>query len=68
MPDTITSVAGDTVDIICRRHYGDESGYVEPVLDTNHGLAEFVFIPVGTKVFLPDVNVETVSNIITLWD
>ena len=30
---TVTSIAGETVDLICRRHYGDESGYAEAVYD-----------------------------------
>ena len=68
MAETIISVAGDTVDIICRRHYGDESGYIEAVLDANQDLASLVFLPLGTPVILPDVDAVEELNVITLWD
>ena len=68
---TITSKTGDTVDLICRRAYGDESGYVEDVLAANPGLAALgVFLPVGTQVTLPVI--ATISTdapaVVTLWD
>lgn len=68
MVQTVTSQAGDTVDIICRRHYGDESGYVEAVLAANYQISDFVFLPIGTKVLLPDIDLGDEIDVITLWD
>ena len=68
MAQTVTSLAGDTIDIICRRHYGDESGYVEAVMAVNYQIANTVFLPVGTPVFLPDIDLGDEINVITLWD
>ncbi|WP_056033353.1 tail protein X [Loktanella sp. 3ANDIMAR09] len=56
MAGQVLSVAGDTVDLICRRQYGDESGFVEAVLNANPGLAGLgPILPVGTPVRLPDL-------------
>lgn len=70
MAETVTSLQGDTVDIICRRVYGDESGYVEAVLDANPGLAGFgPVLPTGTALVLPDLGgVEPTVPVVTLWD
>lgn len=70
MPDPITSLQGDMVDAICRRTYGDESGYVEAVLLANPGLAALgAVLPMGTTVVLPDIE-DTISEtpVVTLWD
>jgi phage tail protein X len=58
------------VDAICRRVYGDESGYVEAVLDANPGLAACAAsLPIGTIINLPDVpKAEDVVPMISLWD
>lgn len=67
---TVTSTSGDTVDLICRRFYGDESGYVEAVLDINPGLAALgPVLPVGTVVVLPDLAAAPVESVevVTLW-
>ena len=63
------SVQGDTVDLICRRAYGDESGFVEQVLSANPGLAEFgPVLPIGTVVFLPELAKPADLPTLSLWD
>ncbi len=56
-------------DIICRRTYGDESGYVEAVLAANPGLAaKGPILPMGTSVVLPDIVTSTEVPVVKLWD
>lgn len=66
----VTSAQGDIIDLLCRRQYGDESGYVEKVLDANPGLAALgPILPTGTVVTLPDVRAaEPAVPVVTLWD
>lgn len=61
---------GEMVDAICRRVYGDESGYAEAVLDANPGLAASAeTLPAGQMLVLPDVIVQTeASKIVQLWN
>lgn len=69
MADKIITGQGDMADIICRRTYGDESGYVEAVLVTNPGLAaKGPILPMGTIVVLPDIEVSTEVPVVKLWD
>ena len=67
---TIRARQGDMVDAICRRVYGDESGFVEAVLDANPGLAALgPILPEGTLVVLPEAQPEpTQEPLVTLWD
>jgi phage tail protein X len=61
----------EPLDLVCRRLYGDESGYVEPVLALNPGLSfKSLVLPVGTRINLPDTPPTPVSgpNVVTLWD
>ena len=69
MATTITTGLAQPLDAICRQHYGDESGYVETVLDANPGLAALgPVIPRGTTIILPTVEVGTgADEIVTLW-
>ncbi|MCW4114730.1 tail protein X [Aurantimonas sp. MSK8Z-1] len=47
---------GEMLDAICRARYGDESGYVERVLEANPGLADLgPVLPIGTLLTLPDL-------------
>lgn len=60
---------GDTVDLICHRHYGRTAGVTEQVLDANRGLADLgTVLPMGTRVELPEQPVQTVKKLINLWD
>lgn len=67
--ETVSSIQGDTVDLICRRAYGDESGYVEAVLEANPGLAgKGPILPVGTVVKLPELAKPADLPTVSLWD
>lgn len=67
---TVHATQGQLVDDICRSHYGDESTYVEAVLDVNPGLAALgPGLPAGTLVRLPDVTpAQDIRQTVTLWD
>lgn len=58
------------IDSICRRLYGDESGYVERVLDANPGLAAATTpLPLGSVIILPDIPRGPMKvPVISLWD
>lgn len=60
----------EMVDIICRRSYGDESGYVERVYDANPGLSELpMVLPTGALIVLPDLpQAAAVVTVVSLWD
>ncbi|WP_420873496.1 tail protein X [Paracoccus yeei] len=66
----MSSIAGETVDLICRRHYGDESGYVEAVYDANRGLAALgAILPAGVVIVLPEVVTAAQADaVVRLWD
>ncbi|RLL33726.1 phage tail protein [Acinetobacter cumulans] len=70
MAKTIHALQNDTVDAICWREYGRSSGIVEKVLDANPSLAAHgTFLPMGTKVILPDIETpEQIKQTIQLWD
>lgn len=70
MATIYTTRQGELVDVICRRAYGDESGYVEKVLDANPGLAGLgPILPIMTKVLLPDLpKAAPEKKIVSLWD
>lgn len=67
---SVTSIAGETVDLICRRRYGDESGYVEAVYDANRGIAAYgPILPAGVVIVLPEVDAITQADTaFRLWD
>ena len=54
----VRALQGDTVDLLCWRHYCRTEGTVEAVLEANAGLAAIgVVLPVGTLVFMPALDV-----------
>lgn len=60
---------GDTLDFICWKVYGQQSGAVEAVLLANPGLADLgTVLPVNTDILLPELPkpVEEVQPI-RLW-
>ncbi|MCG9100449.1 tail protein X [Laribacter hongkongensis] len=61
---------GDTVDLICQRHYGYTAGITEAVYAANPGLADLgPILPLGTPVTLPEtVQPATPQSLINLWD
>lgn len=67
--DSIVSVQGDTVDLICAQHYGYTAKVTEAVLAANSGIAALgVQLPVGTRVKLPAITPVTIKNTVKLWD
>ena len=66
----IYAIQNDTVDSICWREYGRSTGVVEQVLAANPHLSSFgPFIPMGTKVQLPDIPTpQNKVQSIQLWD
>jgi phage tail protein X len=62
---------GDTVDLICWRHYGATAGITEQVLAANPGLAALgAVLPLGTAVLLPELTEAPAPTqpLINLWD
>ena len=56
MSATYRAEQGDTLDFICWKFYGQQSGAVELVLDANPGLASLgPVLPVNTTITLPDI-------------
>lgn len=67
--DSVFSVQGDTVDLLCSRHYGYTANVTEKVLAANPGLAALgVQLPVGTQVKLPAIAPARIKNTVKLWD
>lgn len=67
----ISTVQGDTVDLICWKHYGQSSGMVEQVLNANPHLAGLdPILPIGTEIDLPEIsnNQQDSKATIQLWD
>ena len=58
------------LDAVCRKVYGDESGYVEQIMEVNPGLAGLPHrLPIGTKINLPDLSqADDSQSVISLWD
>ncbi len=64
------TVAGDMVDQICWRHYGNHhSQTVAALLEANHGLADYgPLLPAGVVIELPDLpEPTTISGTERLW-
>jgi phage tail protein X len=70
MPTIYRTGQNEMADAICRRTYGDESGYVEQVLDANPGLAALgPVLPIRTAITLPDIaKASEVVPVVSLWD
>ena len=66
---TYTTKQGDTIDWICWKHYGQQSGAVEAVLEANAGLAGAgTVLPAGKIIALPDLPSPGVRAAVKLWD
>lgn len=66
---TVRSVQGDTIDLICLRHYGSTAGITEAVLEANPGTADLgPVLPLGTIVVLPDIAPVATKETVNLWD
>ncbi|MDK1707017.1 tail protein X [Serratia marcescens] len=65
----VIAAQGDTVDLICWRHYGKTRGVTEQVYNANPGLCEKgPLLPAGTAVYLPEVAQSATSDTVQLWD
>lgn len=59
---------GDTVDLMCHRHYGRTAGVTEQVLEANRGLsAHGPVLPHGTAVLMPAQGAQPVTDRLKLW-
>ncbi|MCG3266124.1 tail protein X [Yoonia sp. I 8.24] len=59
----------DALDLICARHYGQQAGAVERVLEANPDLAEVAHrLPAGLKITLPDIVDSAGQQTVKLWD
>ena len=69
MPRTYRTRDGDTLDWICWKHYGRQSGAVEAVLDANPGLADQgPVLAAGVPIALPDLAPAAATAVVRLWD
>lgn len=69
MGTRVTAMQGDTVELICYRHYGYTAGITEQTLANNPGLAALgPVLPMGTTVVLPDQPAQQEKTTIKLWD
>lgn len=60
---------GDTLDLICWRHYGRTAGTTEQVLEANRDLAALgPIIPSGHIVDLPALPTAATAATVQLWD
>lgn len=65
----VRAMQGDTVDLLCWRHYGRTAGVTEAVLEANPGLAEHgPVLPNGLAVELPDQPTQPAATRLQLWD
>ena len=46
----VKALQGDTVDLLCWRHYGTAQGVTEKVLSANPGLSQQVFLEAGQEI------------------
>ncbi len=63
----VRAIQGDTVDLLCFRHYGRTQGVTEKVLDANPGLCQQVFLEAGQEVEMPEPEKKKQREMIQLW-
>ncbi|AUR30008.1 TPA: tail protein X [Morganella morganii] len=59
---------GDTVDLLCYRHYRRTQGVVTQVLDANPGLCLATVLRPGQWVEMPDITEPKQKDTVQLWD
>ncbi|EAS0523656.1 phage tail protein [Salmonella enterica] len=64
----VKALEGDTVDLLCFRHYGATQGVTEKVLAANPGLSNRVFLTPGQMVEMPEQVPEKRRESVQLWD
>jgi len=66
---TVLSLQGDTVDLICQRHYGRTAAVTEQVLGANPELTDSpLILPAGISIQMPDIPAQQEQSTINLWD
>lgn len=56
MTSVYVTKAGDALDLICMREYGEQAGAVERVLEVNPHIKTFAHrLPAGQSIALPDI-------------
>lgn len=70
MVQTVSTQAGDMVDLLCWRHLGRTDGVTEATLALNPGLAaRGPVLPAGITITLPDPpSALRVRETVKLWD
>ncbi|EIG9086423.1 tail protein X [Serratia nevei] len=63
----VQAMQGDTLDLLCQRHYGTTQGVTEIVLAANPGIAEQIFLTTGQVVELPEIERSTQQETVQLW-
>ena len=63
----VMALDGDTVDLLCQRHYGTTQGVTEAVLAANPGISAVMFLHAGQEVELPELQGQTRRELIQLW-
>lgn len=64
----VKALQGDTVDLLCWRHYGTTQSVTENVLSANPGLSQQVYLNAGQEVELPELSPPNQRNTVQLWD
>lgn len=65
----VKALQGDTLDMVCQRHYGATRGVTEAVLAANPGLCESgPFMTAGQEIILPDIAPAATVKMVQLWD
>lgn len=68
MSVTVTSIQGDTVDLLCLAQYGRTDGVTEAVLESNPHLRGLgPVLPIGTLVTLPDQPPAPLQSYLRFW-
>ena len=63
-----TARQGDTLDLICFRHFGQTANVTEMALELNPGIARLgEVLPEGCSVFLPATAPPRVIETVQLW-
>ena len=65
----VSSIQGDTLDLVCLRHLGTTGGVVEQTLVLNPGLSSLpAILPLGTRITLPAQPATAAIARLSLWD
>ncbi len=63
----VRALQGDTVDLLCFRHYGTTQRWTAQVLDANPGLCRQVILEAGQEVEMPEPERKQQREKVKLW-